>query len=175
MQLDVRRIQATGYPEKPKESLRVLSSSLDGAVAALPAPLEPAVAAPGESSALSHFDAAGWQLSAIIKDTPPPIVDVRPGLFRELSKIINRCLARDLEDRYQSAKDLRNDLRALTNESQLTAEPVGRFRLSVSSDDKWVFDDDTRGETRTVSIDGGPGEATFSADQLRVAGVIPAA
>jgi hypothetical protein len=50
--------------------------------------------------------------------------------------------------------------------TQWTAEPVGRFRLSVSSDDKWVFYDDTRGESRKVSIDGGPGEAAFSADQL---------
>jgi eukaryotic-like serine/threonine-protein kinase len=55
-------------------------------------------------------------LSAIIKDTPAPITDVRPGLPRELSKIIGRCLAKDVEDRYQSAKDLRNDLRALKNE-----------------------------------------------------------
>ena len=55
-------------------------------------------------------------LSAIIKDTPRAIADVRPGLPRELSKIISRCLAKDVEDRYQSAKDLRNDLRALTNE-----------------------------------------------------------
>ena len=55
-------------------------------------------------------------LSSIIKDTPRPIADVRPGLPRELSKIINRCLAKDLEDRYQSAKDLRNDLRALKND-----------------------------------------------------------
>jgi Tol biopolymer transport system component len=55
-------------------------------------------------------------LSAIIKDTPKSIADIRPGLPRELSKIINRCLAKDLEDRYQSAKDLRNDLRALKNE-----------------------------------------------------------
>jgi eukaryotic-like serine/threonine-protein kinase len=55
-------------------------------------------------------------LSAIIKDTPTPIAEVRRGLPRELSKIINRCLAKDVEDRYQTAKDLRNDLRALKNE-----------------------------------------------------------
>ncbi len=55
-------------------------------------------------------------LSAIIKDTPKLVSDVRPGLPRELSKIVNRCLAKDVEDRYQSAKDLRNDLRALKND-----------------------------------------------------------
>jgi eukaryotic-like serine/threonine-protein kinase len=55
-------------------------------------------------------------LSAIMKDTPKAISEVRPGLPRELAKIVNRCLAKDVEDRYQSAKDLRNDLRALKNE-----------------------------------------------------------
>lgn len=55
-------------------------------------------------------------LSSIIKDTPKPITEVRQGLPRELAKIVNRCLAKDVEDRYQSAKDLRNDLRALKND-----------------------------------------------------------
>ncbi len=55
-------------------------------------------------------------LSAIIKDTPPSVSEIRRGLPRELAKIVNRCLAKDVEDRYQSAKDLRNDLRALKND-----------------------------------------------------------
>ena len=55
-------------------------------------------------------------LSSIIKDTPKPVTEVRAGLPRDLAKIVNRCLAKDVEDRYQSAKDLRNDLRALKND-----------------------------------------------------------
>jgi eukaryotic-like serine/threonine-protein kinase len=55
-------------------------------------------------------------LSSIIKDTPTPIGERRAGLPREFIKIVNRCLAKDPEDRYQSAKDLRNDLRALKND-----------------------------------------------------------
>ena len=55
-------------------------------------------------------------LSAIIKDTPKSLIEARPGLPRELWKIISRCLAKDVEDRYQTSKDLRNDLRALKNE-----------------------------------------------------------
>ena len=55
-------------------------------------------------------------LSAIIRETPRSAGDVRPGLPRELGKIISRCLGKDVEDRYQSAKDLRNDLRALKND-----------------------------------------------------------
>ena len=70
-----------------------------------------------------------------------------------------------VSDRDGSARGWRMALDG-SGATQLTAEPVGRFRLSVSNDDKWVFYDDTRGDTRKVSIDGGPGEPTFSAEQL---------
>ncbi len=52
-------------------------------------------------------------LSAILRDTPRSINDVNPRLPRELSRIIRRCLAKDPDERYQSAKDLRNDLNDL--------------------------------------------------------------
>jgi len=52
-------------------------------------------------------------LSAIIKDTPASVSDVKRELPRELARIIKHCLFKDPEDRYQTAKDLRNDLRSL--------------------------------------------------------------
>jgi Tol biopolymer transport system component len=52
-------------------------------------------------------------LSAIIKDTPKPLTDLKQELPRDIARIVKRCLAKDPEDRYQTAKDLRNDLRAL--------------------------------------------------------------
>jgi eukaryotic-like serine/threonine-protein kinase len=52
-------------------------------------------------------------LSAIIKDTPSSLTDLRAELPRDLGRIVRRCLSKDPEDRYQTAKDLRNDLRAL--------------------------------------------------------------
>jgi len=55
-------------------------------------------------------------LSAILKDTPSSVTDVKRDLPRDLSRIVQRCLAKDPEDRYQSAKDLRNDLRALRDD-----------------------------------------------------------
>jgi len=55
-------------------------------------------------------------LSAILKDSPRPITDVKRGLPRDFSRIVTRCLSKDVEDRYQSAKDVRNDLRALKND-----------------------------------------------------------
>jgi serine/threonine protein kinase len=52
-------------------------------------------------------------LSSIVKDTPKPITEVRAELPRELGRIIRRALAKDPERRYQTAKDLRNDLEEL--------------------------------------------------------------
>jgi len=56
-------------------------------------------------------------LSAILKDTPPPIVDRNQALPGALGDIIERCLAKEPADRYQSAADLRDSLK----EIQLTA------------------------------------------------------
>jgi serine/threonine protein kinase/tetratricopeptide (TPR) repeat protein len=55
-------------------------------------------------------------LSAIVKDTPRDVADVNPSLPHELSRIIERCLVKDPEYRWQSAKDLRNELQALHRE-----------------------------------------------------------
>ena len=52
-------------------------------------------------------------LSAILKDPPRSVTDVNPALPRDLGRIIRRALAKDPERRYQSAKDLRNDLEDL--------------------------------------------------------------
>jgi len=55
-------------------------------------------------------------LSAILKDTPPSVSDIKQDLPRDLARIVQRCLAKDPEDRYQTAKDLRNDLRLLKDD-----------------------------------------------------------
>ena len=52
-------------------------------------------------------------LSAIIKDTPSSVTELRQDLPRDVGRIIRRCLAKDPDDRYQTAKDLRNNLRSL--------------------------------------------------------------
>jgi Tol biopolymer transport system component/tRNA A-37 threonylcarbamoyl transferase component Bud32 len=52
-------------------------------------------------------------LSAIVKDTPRPVTDLNPRVPRELGRVIRRCLVKDPEQRFQSAKDLRNELQEL--------------------------------------------------------------
>ena len=48
--------------------------------------------------------------SAILRDAPPPLLDVRANLPRDLDRIVTRCLEKDRERRLQTAKDLRNEL-----------------------------------------------------------------
>ena len=52
-------------------------------------------------------------LSSILKDTPRSVTDINPAIPPELGRIIRRALAKDPERRYQTAKDLRNDLEDL--------------------------------------------------------------
>ncbi len=74
-------------------------------------------------------------LSSIIKDTPASVTDVNPALPRDLGKLIRRSLSKNPEDRLQTAKDLRNELKELKLEvesgSVVTAErvagPMGRW------------------------------------------------
>jgi Tol biopolymer transport system component len=56
-------------------------------------------------------------LSSILRDTPKPVTDLNPNLPRDLGKIVRRMLTKDLEHRYQSAKDVRNELEELKREA----------------------------------------------------------
>jgi serine/threonine-protein kinase len=54
--------------------------------------------------------------SSILKDTPSSVVEVRADLPRHLGRIIQNCLEKDPERRFQSAKDIRNELEVLRRE-----------------------------------------------------------
>ena len=52
-------------------------------------------------------------LSAVIQDEPEPVSTIGPKLPANLVWIIERCMAKDPEERYASTKDLARDLAAL--------------------------------------------------------------
>lgn len=52
-------------------------------------------------------------ISSILRDEPRAVTNLRPELPQDLARIIKRAIAKDPEQRYQSAKDLRNDLQDL--------------------------------------------------------------
>jgi tetratricopeptide (TPR) repeat protein len=55
-------------------------------------------------------------ITSILRDTPPSLTDVQQGLPRHLARIVNRCLAKEPDRRYQTALDVRNELDELRRE-----------------------------------------------------------
>jgi len=55
-------------------------------------------------------------ISSIMRDEPRPVFEMRGDVPRHLGRIIAHCIEKDPERRYQSAKDVRNELRSLRKE-----------------------------------------------------------
>ena len=70
--------------------------------------------------------------SAILRDTPPRVLTLRPELPRDLDRIVARCLEKDPRDRFQTARDVYNDLRYLWREVDRSGAP-GSAPASTSS------------------------------------------
>jgi serine/threonine protein kinase/Tfp pilus assembly protein PilF len=52
-------------------------------------------------------------ISSILRDVPRPVTEARRDAPRQLARIIEHCLKKDPEERFQSAKDVRYELREL--------------------------------------------------------------
>ena len=62
-------------------------------------------------------DSAAETLHAILKDEPADLIESRPNLPPSLDRIVKHCLEKSPEQRFQSARDLAFDLRALSGAS----------------------------------------------------------
>ena len=56
------------------------------------------------------------RMSAILKDTPRPVTEIKSALPQELNRILERCLEKDPNRRYSSAQQVREELLALKTE-----------------------------------------------------------
>ncbi len=54
----------------------------------------------------------------IANEQPEPITGLRTGVSLELERIVNRCISKDPQDRYQHADDLLSELNRLKKESE---------------------------------------------------------
>jgi TolB-like protein len=60
-------------------------------------------------------------VSAILRDTPPSVIDVRPDLPSDLARIVRRCLEKDPRHRLQTARDVSNEFRDLARHTSRPA------------------------------------------------------
>src|SRR6185369_8182160 len=60
-------------------------------------------------------------ISSILRDAPPPVTDRRADLPLHLARIVRRCLEKDPRERYQTSRDVHNELRELRAETSSAA------------------------------------------------------
>lgn len=70
-----------------------------------------------------HGETSLELLSSVLKDSPPVLTEIKPGLPRHLGRIVGRCLEKAPVERYQTARDVYNELRALRRETQEGGRP----------------------------------------------------
>jgi serine/threonine-protein kinase len=68
-------------------------------------------------------------MSSILQDSPRPITELRTDVPQGLEKILKRCLAKEIEERYASAQDLRDAIDRLRRD--LVARPQSVFAGSA--------------------------------------------
>src|SRR3989454_1257727 len=82
-------------------------------------------------------------ISSIVKDTPRSVTDINPALPRDIGRIVRRALVKDPEHRYQTVKDLGNDLEDLKRDlesGEVLASGVSREIVPVTRTSRaWVM------------------------------------
>ena len=64
-----------------------------------------------------HADTAADMIASILKDTPPPVTEIRPALPQAYSQLVQHCLQKELSRRLQSTLDLRNQLEEIRRDT----------------------------------------------------------
>jgi len=102
-------------------------------------------------------------LAAILKTDPPPISHFAPDTPAELTRIVNKALRKDREERYQVVKDLLLDLKSLAQDLEFelrlkqasapaeVAKPTGSEEKPIRSIDAAVRTGEVAGSPTTVS------------------------
>ena len=68
---------------------------------------------------------------SIVNEEPEPLTAVRTGVPKELERIVDKCLAKDADERYQHAEDLLVDLHRLRQELE-TGTPKAASRPALA-------------------------------------------
>ena len=78
-------------------------------------------------------------ISSILRDEPPPIAPLQPTSPPALDRVVRTCLAKDPEERWQSAGDLKRELRWIAGGSAVgIAAPARRPPRSPVGGAAWI-------------------------------------
>jgi Tol biopolymer transport system component len=76
-------------------------------------------------------------IASILTAEPPPITQLQPVAPLALERVVRKCLAKDPDDRWQSASDLGSELHWIA-ESGSQAAPLPGARASAPSPRRWL-------------------------------------
>lgn len=76
-------------------------------------------------------------LAQVIADAPRPLKELRPDVPQSLLAIVAKALSKDIERRYQSAGELRNDLNAFANALGGAVAPPASTGRQASKGRRW--------------------------------------
>jgi serine/threonine protein kinase len=78
-------------------------------------------------------ESSGVIFHAILERSAVPPVRINPDIPAKLEEIINKCLEKDRDLRYQHASEIRTDLKRLTRDSASSQAPVGASTTVLSA------------------------------------------
>lgn len=86
-------------------------------------------------------DTALKTLAAIVSEAPPPIADVAPGCPYDLQRLIDRCLRKDPDRRWQHVQDVRIALLEMKEESDsgTLAAPASGVVAATRARSRWPY------------------------------------
>jgi serine/threonine protein kinase len=81
-------------------------------------------------------DTSAELISSILRDTPDPVTELKADLPEHLERVVRRCLMKDTRDRYQTARDVYNELHDVTGTSGSSSR--SRTTAATASGEMWI-------------------------------------
>jgi serine/threonine protein kinase len=73
-------------------------------------------------------------ISSILRDQPSPVSEIRPDVPPHLGRVLRRCLEKEPRDRYQTSRDVYNELKDLRAEASSGPASPPRLAAGATSD-----------------------------------------
>lgn len=86
-----------------------------------------------------HGDAPADTLASILTSDPPPLTEVNPAVPPALERIVQRCLEKSADERFQSARDLAFTLESLSGSTSAAERALRIDRRGRAAPPAWLL------------------------------------